>query len=157
VKEVGGAPTGNVQLSGSGALADALTGEIKEKLKIKRVRGDTFGYLQRSFLGCVSDVDQREAREAGRRAARFAFDMERDGSVTITRTEVKPYTVSYGLERLEAIAGKTRVMPDSFISPSGSGVMPAFLEYLLPLLGSSIPVKATLRAPAVEKLLGRVS
>ena len=40
---------GNVQLSGSGALADALAAEIKSKLKIKRVRADTFGYLQRSF------------------------------------------------------------------------------------------------------------
>jgi len=157
VKEVERDAHGNVQLSGSGALADALTGEIKEKLKIKRVRGDTFGYLQRSFLGCVSDVDQREAREAGRRAARFAFDVERDGSVTITRTEMKPYTVSYGLGRLEAIAGKTRVMPDSFIAPSGSGVTPAFLDYLRPLLGSALPVKASLRAPAVEKILGRAS
>ena len=48
---------GNVQLSGSGALADLLCDEIKAKLGIKRVRGDTFGYLQRSFIGCVSDVD----------------------------------------------------------------------------------------------------
>src|SRR5476649_259637 len=59
---------GNVQLSGTGALADLLCDEIKDKLGIKRVRGDTFGYLQRSFAGCVSDVDQREAREAGEKA-----------------------------------------------------------------------------------------
>ena len=37
---------GNVQLSGNGALADLLCDEIKAKLNIKRVRGDTFGYLQ---------------------------------------------------------------------------------------------------------------
>ena len=42
---------GNVQLSGSGALADLLCEEIKSKLGIKRVRGDTLGYLQRSFIG----------------------------------------------------------------------------------------------------------
>ena len=52
---------GNVQLSGNGALADLLCEEIKTKLNIKRVRGDTFGYLQRSFIGCTSDGDQREA------------------------------------------------------------------------------------------------
>ena len=154
VKEVERDAHGNIQLSGSGALADALTGEIRDKLGIKRVRGDTFGYLQRSFLGCVSDVDQREAREVGRRAARFAFDVERDGSVTITRTDVKPYTVSYGLERLERIAGKTRVMPDAFIADTGCDVTPAFFEYLRPLLGSALPAKARLHAPAVEKLLG---
>jgi 6-phosphofructokinase len=64
---------GNVQLSGNGALADLLCEEIKAKLKIKRVRGDTFGYLQRSFIGCVSDVDQREAREVGEKAVQFAM------------------------------------------------------------------------------------
>ena len=54
---------GNLQLSGTGALADLLCEEIKAKLGIKRVRGDTFGYLQRSFVGCVSDVDfERSAR-----------------------------------------------------------------------------------------------
>ena len=64
---------GNMQLSGNGALADLLCEEIKSKLKIKRVRGDTFGYLQRSFIGCVSDVDQREAREVGEKAVQFAM------------------------------------------------------------------------------------
>ena len=34
---------GNVQLSGTGALADLLCEEIKSKRGIKRVRGDTFG------------------------------------------------------------------------------------------------------------------
>ncbi|MBP6339417.1 MAG: 6-phosphofructokinase, partial [Vitreoscilla sp.] len=77
---------GNVQLSGSGALADLLCEEIKAKLKIKRVRGDTFGYLQRSFVGCVSDVDQREAREVGEKAVQFAMWGQTSGSVAIKRT-----------------------------------------------------------------------
>ncbi len=152
-KEIERDAHGNVQLSGTGALADALTEEIKQKLKIKRVRGDTFGYLQRSFLGVVSDVDQREAREAGKQAVRFAFEESRDGSVTITRVPGKNYSVTYALEALEKIGGKTRVMPDSFIASSGSDITPAFLEYLRPLLGSNIPVKARLRAPAVAKVL----
>jgi 6-phosphofructokinase len=72
-KEVERDAHGNVQLSGTGALADLLCDEIKAKLGIKRVRGDTFGYLQRSFIGCVSDVDQREAREVGEKAVQFAM------------------------------------------------------------------------------------
>ncbi len=63
---------GNVQLSGTGALADLLCEQIKTRLNIKRVRGDTFGYLQRSFLGCVSEVDQHEARAVGERAVQVA-------------------------------------------------------------------------------------
>ncbi len=50
------------------------------------MRGDTFGYLQRSFLGCVSDVDQREAREVGEKAVQYALWGDRDGSVAIKRT-----------------------------------------------------------------------
>src|SRR5208282_5212643 len=64
---------GNVQLSGTGALADLLCEEIKSKLGIKRVRGDTFGYLQRSFAGCASEVDRREAREVGEFAVKQAI------------------------------------------------------------------------------------
>ena len=109
---------GNVQLSGTGALADLLCDEIKAKLKIKRVRGDTFGYLQRSFLGCVSDVDQREAREAGERAVQFAMRAGRDGSVAIKRSGA--YASSFELIELETVAGKTRVMEDELIAASGT-------------------------------------
>jgi 6-phosphofructokinase 1 len=92
---------GNVQLSGSGALADLLCEEIKAKLKIKRVRGDTFGYLQRSFVGCVSDVDQREAREVGEKAVQFSMWGDSDGSVAIKRTGF--YSVDYELLPLAAV------------------------------------------------------
>ena len=44
----------------------------EDKLGFKRVRGDTFGYLQRSFAGCVCEVDQREAREVGEKAVQYA-------------------------------------------------------------------------------------
>ena len=49
---------GNVQMSGTGALGDALSRILKEKAGVKRVRADTFGYLQRSFPGIASKVDQ---------------------------------------------------------------------------------------------------
>ena len=143
---------GNVQLSGSGALADLLCEEIKDKLKIKRVRGDTFGYLQRSFLGCVSDVDQREAREVGEKAVQFAMWGERDGSVAIKRSG--SYSVDYELLPLDAVAGKTRVMEDEFIAASGSDVTEAFRRYLQPLLGSALPDAHRLRAYPVPKVLG---
>ncbi|HZV64868.1 MAG TPA: 6-phosphofructokinase [Telluria sp.] len=142
---------GNVQLSGTGALADLLCEEIKDKLGIKRVRGDTFGYLQRSFLGCVSDVDQREAREVGEKAVQFAMWGARGGSVAIKRTG--EYAVSYELVPLDSVAGKTRVMEDEFISASGTDVTEAFRRYLRPLLGGGMPDAHRLRAPKVDKVL----
>lgn len=142
---------GNVQLSGNGALADLLCEEIKAKLKIKRVRGDTFGYLQRSFIGCVSDVDQREAREVGEKAVQFAMWGGRDGSVAIKRTGF--YSVDYELLPIEDVAGKTRVMEDEFISASGTDVTDAFRLYLRPLLGSGLPDAFRLRHNPVARVL----
>ncbi|MGP0059693.1 MAG: 6-phosphofructokinase [Beijerinckiaceae bacterium] len=142
---------GNVQLSGTGALADLLCEEIKQKLQIKRVRGDTFGYLQRSFIGCVSDVDQREAREVGEKAVQFAMWGDRDGSVAIKRTGF--YSVDYELIPLETVAGKMRVMDDAFIADSGVDVTDAFRLYLRPLLGSGLPDAYRLRRNQVAKIL----
>jgi 6-phosphofructokinase len=142
---------GNLQLSGSGALADLLCEEIKSKLGIKRVRGDTLGYLQRSFIGCVSDVDQREAREVGEKAVQFAMWGDRDGSVAIKRTGF--YSVDYELLPLDAVAGKTRVMEDAFITPNGTDVTDAFRLYLRPLLGSGMPDAFRLRTNPVAKIL----
>jgi 6-phosphofructokinase 1 len=142
---------GNVQLSGNGALADLLCEEIKAKLQIKRVRGDTFGYLQRSFIGCVSDVDQREAREVGEKAVQFAMWGKQDGSVAIKRTGF--YSVDYELLPIDAVAGKTRVMEDEFIDDKGTGVTDAFRMYLRPLLGSGMPDAFRLRNNRVPKVL----
>jgi ATP-dependent phosphofructokinase / diphosphate-dependent phosphofructokinase len=142
---------GNVQLSGTGALADLLCDQVKQKLRINRVRGDTFGYLQRSFIGCVSDVDQREAREAGEKAVQYAMWGETDGSVTIERTGY--YSVDYKLVPLEDVAGKTRTMPDEFITASGTDITDAYRLYLRPLLGKSMPDAYRLRQNRVAKIL----
>ena len=144
---------GNVQLSGNGALADLLCEEVKAKLGIKRVRGDTFGYVQRSFVGCVSDVDQREAREVGEKAVQFAMWGDRDGSVAIKRAGY--YSADYELVPLEAVAGKTRVMEDEFIAGNGTDVTDAFRMYLRPLLGSGMPDAYRLRPAPVPKVLHR--
>ena len=142
---------GNVQLSGTGALGDLLAAEVKKKLKISRVRADTYGYLQRCYMGIVSDVDQHEAREVGERAAQFALWHDADGSVTIRRTG--NYSVNYELSALPEIAAKTKTMPDEFISEQGNDVTEAFYAYARPLLGSGMPQPHRLRAPQVTKLL----
>jgi ATP-dependent phosphofructokinase / diphosphate-dependent phosphofructokinase len=142
---------GNVQLSGTGVVGDLLADQIKSKLKIKRVRADTFGYLQRSFLGVVSDRDAHEAREVGEIAVQYAMWDNVDGSVVIRRP-VMNYSVSYDLVPLESVAGKTRVMPDEFINAEGDGVTTAFYNYCRPLIGASVPEPHRLRAPRVPAL-----
>lgn len=141
---------GNIQLSGTGALGDHLGNWIRHDTSIKRVRADTLGYLQRSFLGCVSEVDQAEAREVGEKAAQYAIWHNLDGSVAIKR--VGDYAVEYFLTPLKTVAAKTRFMPKKFINKDGNGVTEAFLRYARPLIGS-VPNIARLSAPRVEKVL----
>lgn len=152
-KEVERDSHGNIQLSGTGQLGDLLASEIKEKLGIKRVRSDTFGYIQRSFAGCVSDTDQKEAREVGEKAAQFALWQNVDGSITIHRTGT--YSVDYKLSKLEEVAKYTKSMPDDFINESGNNVTDKFIDYVRPLLGTSMPEAHRLRAPRVEKILNK--
>ena len=131
---------GNVQLSGSGVLGDLLADEIKAKLGLKRVRADTLGYLQRSFLGCVSETDSREAREVGIQAVKFAMSGDVDGSVVMKRGN--EYNISYELVDLSQVAKGTKPMPDEFID-GNSGVTEKFIEYVKPIVGE---------LPVIEKL-----
>ena len=127
---------GNVQLSGTGALADFLAGEVKAKLgPKKRVRADTFGYLQRSYPGIQSAVDVDEARRCGREAVKLAMEQD-NGSVAIRRTgNGKDYAVELFRTELKNVAEKTKSMPDEFINAEGNGITDAFIEYALPLTG----------------------
>ncbi|MDD2519664.1 MAG: 6-phosphofructokinase [Kiritimatiellae bacterium] len=126
---------GNVQLSGTGALGDFLVGLIKQKTDISRVRADTFGYLQRSFPGVVSENDAKEAFAAGREAVRLATSGDIDGSVAIRRKKGKKYQVHFERVELRSVAKETRHMPDAYIAKNGCDVTKAFLDYAAPIVG----------------------
>jgi 6-phosphofructokinase 1 len=141
-------PHGNPQLSGSGALGDMLAALVREKLALPRVRADTLGYLQRSFPGVVSDIDQAEARAVGEFAVRFALAGTLDGSVAIQRTA--DYAVDYQLLPLDLVAARTRRMPNEFIAADRNDVTGNFVSYARPLLGRGMPRLHRLRAASVK-------
>jgi len=143
---------GNIQLSGTGALGDLLASWIKEGTDIKRVRADTLGYLQRSFLGCVSEIDQFEAREVGEKAAQYAVWHSLDGSVAIRR--IGDYAVEYFLAKLKDVARESVEMPKKFLNNSGNGVTSAFMQYARPLIGE-LPIMERIAAPKVTKVLNK--
>ena len=131
---------GNVQLSGTGALGDLLAKVVKEQAGIKRVRADTFGYLQRSFPGVASATDALEARLAGVAAVQAAVCGEvSSGSVAIRRRPTKKYAVDFVVVPLRSVAKETRHMPDAFINKAGNHVTQAFLDYARPLVGALPP------------------
>ena len=133
---------GNVQMSGTGALGDYLARELKARAGIKRVRADTFGYLQRSFPGMASKIDQKEATQAGAAAVAFALkaasgakDVPVKGTVGILRAKGKAYKVEYVALPAQAAAKFTRSVPDAYIAKNGHDVTKAFIDYAKPMVG----------------------
>jgi ATP-dependent phosphofructokinase / diphosphate-dependent phosphofructokinase len=130
---------GNMQLSGSGALGDYMADLIKRKLtppggKPPRVRADTFGYIQRSFPGCVSEVDSQEARRVGEMAVRYSVDAGISGSVAMRRRPGPYYDIEYFLTPLSTVAKETKHMSPEYIE-GGNNITQAFIDYVKPLVG----------------------
>ena len=133
---------------GSGALGDYLAGLINKGIKPAggkklRVRADTFGYLQRSFAGFVSEVDAAEARVVGRRAVEFSAKSDNvQGSVAMLRTgDGKDYGVRTELVDLKDVARVAKHMPDEHLA-ADHNVTEAWLTYVRPLVGR-LPVVGT--------------
>jgi 6-phosphofructokinase 1 len=127
---------GNLQLSGTGQLGDYLASYLKKNSDLKRVRADTFGYLQRSFPGIASETDLAEACGCARAAVRFALKGEcRAGTVALVRKACKRYCVDYVAMPIAEAAKFTRSMPKEFIARSGNDVTGRFVEYLRPIVG----------------------
>jgi 6-phosphofructokinase 1 len=133
---------GNVQMSGTGALGDYLAKYLKEKAAVKRVRADTFGYLQRSFPGVASEVDVEEAGMAGYAAVQAALLAAKGidgvpvkGTIGIGRAKCKTYKPEFTALPAQAAAKFTRSVPDKYISKNGHDVTKAFIEYVKPLVG----------------------
>ena len=140
---------GNIQLSGTGALADFLSGQVKSNLGINRVRADTFGYLQRSFAGLQSQVDATEARLCGRHAVRYAME-HASGSVAIKRVgQAENYKVELFRTDLCNVAEHTKSMPDEYINADGNGITDAFVEYAKPLAGKLVKTEYLGNLPKV--------
>ena len=127
---------GHPQLSGTGVLGDFLAEYIKGKFKEKiRVRADTYGYLQRSFAGCVSPVDQAEARLVGRTAVKYAVAGDFDGSVALRRKKSARYAVECFRTKLTSVARETKDLPRKYINRAGNNINESFRAYAAPLVG----------------------
>ncbi|MHC4717928.1 MAG: 6-phosphofructokinase, partial [Planctomycetota bacterium] len=136
---------------GTGALGDFLAEYVKSKLQSRargaprlRIRADTYGYLQRSFAGYASPVDQAEARLAGRTAVKLAMSGDIDGSVVFKRKKAGKYGVECVRAELSQVARETKHMPRSWINKAGNDVTKPFLDYARPLVGE-LPALGQLR------------
>lgn len=134
---------GNVSLSaGAGSLADFLAETVKQGCDgIKRVRADSFGYIQRSFPLARSEVDAWEARLVGQMAVSYSLDS--GGSVALVRLPGTTYAAGTRLVPLEAVAPAqpptTRVLDDRYINAKGNNITNRFRDYCEPLVGELPP------------------
>ncbi len=131
---------GNVQLT-SGALGENLAAVIRERLKVKRVRADTFGFIQRCFVGIASESDAQEARRVGEEAVKAAIAGTKSGTITINRAPGETYEAVYAVAPLATVAKFTRELPDAYINEAGNNVTQAFIDYARPIVGE-LPVTA---------------
>ena len=129
---------GNIQLSGSGALGDTLVNIISENIEGARVRADTFGYLQRSFLADVSEVDADEAERVGQHAV-IASKEKDSGSVILKRQLSEEYYCEVDTVELNKVAKNTKNMPKEFLDDKKPYVTNDFFEYAMPLTGGIEP------------------
>lgn len=120
---------GNVKLSG-GDLGMAFERMLADGLPGKRARVDTLGYMPRGNIATVSEVDRKEAYDAGVFAVEAAT--RGGGSVALGfadgRTEMK-------VVPLGSVAGKTRHMPDDYLTEDENRISPkgsAYIDRLVP-------------------------
>ena len=129
---------GNIQLSGSGALGDTLTNIVSEHIDGARVRADTFGYLQRSFLADISEVDAEEAERVGRHSVIASLDLQ-SGSVILKRQLSETYYCDVDVVDLAKVAKNTKDMPEEFLDNKKPYVTNEFFKYAMPLTGGIEP------------------
>lgn len=116
-------------------LAHRLALLIAENLKI-RARSEKPGLLGRASSAYISQIDWEEARMCGHAAVQAALGNESGKMVAIVRAQGEPYASTQGLIELAKVAYLEKPFPAEWRNPEGNDVLPAFREYILPLVGS---------------------
>tara|TARA_B100000886_G_scaffold204008_1_gene140881 strand:+ start:250 stop:1452 length:1203 start_codon:yes stop_codon:yes gene_type:complete len=129
---------GNIQLSGSGLLGDTLASIVNENIEKARVRADTFGYLQRSFIADVSEVDADEAERVGIHAVKVSSHLD-SGSIILKRQFSEKYYCDVDVVELHKVAKHTKNMPEEYLEKNKPYVTNNFFEYAMPLTGGIEP------------------
>ncbi|WP_409968696.1 6-phosphofructokinase [Bengtsoniella intestinalis] len=141
---------GHAQLGGLAALlADAV-----KKVTGAKVRGIELSLLQRCGAHLASLTDIEESYMAGKAAVENATAGISDKMVGFERImENGQYTCKTKLLNLTDVANTEKKVPLEWINEEGNGILPAFVDYALPLIqgeptlpkGNSLPRFAKLK------------
>ena len=113
--------------------ATYLTRQIQQQLGIK-ARDIILNTLQRCASHMVSRRDITEAFMAGADAIRAAIKGHSGEMVVFRRVSNEPYHIMTETHDIYKIANAVKYVPQDWITPDGSNVTDAFLEYAKPLI-----------------------
>ena len=117
-----------------GGAAQTLSDMIMQETGLKS-RSEKPGLLGRVSVGLMSEIDQKEAEEAGACAVRSAVE-GKTGFMVGFETTRNPYSSKTCLIPLENVANAEKKFPLEWIGEDGASIKPAFKAYCEPLLGA---------------------
>jgi 6-phosphofructokinase 1 len=121
-----------------GNVSMHLASLIRDRLDI-RARSEKPGLIGRASRATVSEVDRREALQAGTFALRSALDGATGKMVGLVRRSSAPYEADHVLVPLEDVANTERLLPHEYIDESTCRTTKAFTDYALPLIAPPFP------------------
>ena len=127
-----------------GDISAHLAQLVIRELGIK-ARSEKPGLMNRSSICWRSEVDCREAEEAGRAAVQAVLSGQTGVMPAIRRLSSEPYETELFLAPIREVMLTERTMPAEYINEAGNGVTEAYCAWLRPLLGEPLPVMANLR------------
>jgi len=128
-------PFGHNYVEGASARLASI---LEKRLKV-RARFDKPGTIQRMSMAYISEIDQKEAYQAGAHAVKWALQGMTQIMVGFVRTPGEKYTIRYKPVPLEKIPNRERDLPAGFFDKKKGMITPAFVKYALPLLGKGLP------------------
>ncbi len=117
-----------------GGAAQTLSDMIMAETGLKS-RSEKPGLLGRVSVALMSEVDRREAEEAGAAAVRNAVEGKTGFMVGFETTRTPEYRSQLCLIPLEQVANAEKKFPLEWIGADGASIRPEFRDYCLPLLG----------------------
>jgi len=118
-------------------ISASLASVVRERLGLK-TRVTNPGVLYRSASGMVSQCDLEESYRLGAEAIRFAAEGRSGGMAGLTRISDAPYASTVEWMELDAIAGKEKLLPQTFWDAERHMPTAAFRAYMTPLVDGQI-------------------
>ena len=127
-----------------GDVSAHLAQLVIRKLGIK-ARNEKPGIAGRTAIYWRSDVDCREAEEAGRAAVQAVLAEKNGVMPAFRRVSNEPYVSELFLVPIEQVMLTEQTMPAQYINEAGNGITEDYINWLKPLMGRSLPEFVTFR------------